>query len=148
MIWEQRQETERLKKLERDAAAAKEQARLAAESEGDRARAAATTEAATEAAAGATRFEYTNGDVYVGEMKDGMKHGQGRLELAEDGAVYEGAFEHDAACGHGTKEWVDGIKYVGEWKDGMMHGQGVYTTAEYDGANVMEGEFEEDCFVG
>ena len=68
--------------------------------------------------------------------------------LAEDGAVYEGAFENDVENGYGTKEWADGIKYVGEWKDGMMHGQGRYTTAEYDGANVMEGEFEEDCFVG
>jgi len=40
---------------------------------------------------------------YVGEFKDGLRHGQGTLTL------------------------IDGSKYVGEFKDGRRHGQGTYT---------------------
>ena len=41
---------------------------------------------------------------YVGEYKDGKKHGQG------------------------TYTWFDGGIYVGNWKDGKEHGQGTYTS--------------------
>jgi hypothetical protein len=41
---------------------------------------------------------------YVGEYKDGKKHGQG------------------------TYTWFDGGIYVGKWKDGKEHGQGTYTS--------------------
>ena len=40
---------------------------------------------------------------YVGEYKDGKRHGQG------------------------TYTWFDGGKYEGEWKDGEHHGQGTLT---------------------
>ena len=39
------------------------------------------------------------GDKYVGEYKDGKRHGQG------------------------TYTWADGDKYVGEWKDGKNLGR-------------------------
>ena len=40
---------------------------------------------------------------YLGEYKDGKKHGKGRYT------------------------WSDGGIYVGNWKDGKEHGQGTYT---------------------
>jgi hypothetical protein len=43
---------------------------------------------------------------YVGEYKDGQRHGQG------------------------TYTWADGTKYVGAWRDNKQHGQGTYTWAD------------------
>jgi len=51
--------------------------------------------------------------VYVGEKKDGKRHGQGKFK------------------------WSDGDKYVGEFKDGKKDGQGTYTT-RYGGKVVGE----------
>ena len=48
-------------------------------------------------------YTYPNGDKYVGEYKDGKRHGQG------------------------TYTYPNGNKYVGEYKDGKRHGQGTYT---------------------
>ena len=48
-------------------------------------------------------YIWENGSRYVGEWKEGKKHGQG------------------------TYTWSDGKKYVGEYKDGLPNGQGTYT---------------------
>ena len=50
----------------------------------------------------------TEQGVYVGDLKDGERHGQG------------------------TVAWSDGSKYEGEWKDGKKHGQGTYTSVMLD----------------
>ena len=42
-------------------------------------------------------------DNYIGELKDGLRNGQG------------------------TYTFADGTKYVGEWQDGKRNGQGTYT---------------------
>jgi hypothetical protein len=49
---------------------------------------------------GATNW--TNGDKYVGEYKDGWFHGQGTLNYG------------------------NGEKYVGEWEYNRFHGQGIF----------------------
>ena len=46
---------------------------------------------------------YDKGAKYVGEWKDGKRHGQG------------------------TATFANGDSYVGEWKDDKYHGQGTYT---------------------
>ncbi len=48
-------------------------------------------------------FTWESGDKYVGEWKDGKRHGQGT-----------------------QTQQIFGSKYVGEWKDGAPHGQGTY----------------------
>ena len=58
---------------------------------------------------------YASGNKYVGEYKDGKKHGQGTLTFA------------------------DGDKYVGEFKDGKKNGQGTFTFAD---GRVEEGIWE------
>ena len=57
----------------------------------------------------------SKGDLYVGEFKDGKKHGQGTYTTA------------------------NGSKYVGEYKDDKMHGQGTITLAD---GRVLEGIWE------
>ena len=49
------------------------------------------------------KLKFPDGSKYVGEVKNGKRHGQG------------------------TYTWADGGKYVGEYKDGKQHGQGTYT---------------------
>jgi hypothetical protein len=43
-----------------------------------------------------------SGETYVGEWKDGKRHG------------------------HGTYTWPASGTYVGEWRDGKMHGEGIH----------------------
>jgi len=58
-----------------------------------------------------------NGTNYVGEWKDGKKHGQG------------------------TFTWSDEGKYEGKWKDGKFHGQGTFTFSD---GNKGVGEFRDN----
>jgi len=55
--------------------------------------------------------------VYVGEKKDGKRHGQGKFKWS-DGDKYVGEFKDGKRNGQGTYTHSDGRKYVGEWKDG------------------------------
>jgi hypothetical protein len=65
------------------------------------------------------------GDKYVGEYKDDKKHGQGKYTFA-DGSEYVGELSNDNVNGIGARTFENGDKYVGEFKDGKMHGQGTY----------------------
>ena len=59
--------------------------------------------------------------VYVGDLKDGKRHGQGKLTFS-DGRKYEGEYRDDKRHGQGTEIYSDGSSYEGEWKDGKRHG--------------------------
>lgn len=61
-----------------------------------------------------------NGDLYVGETRDGKFHG------------------------HGVTTFHNGEKYVGKYKDGFMHGIGEYITKK----ERFAGEFENDLKHG
>ena len=37
---------------------------------------------------------YSNGDIYVGQFRDGMKHGKGRMKWS-NGQIYEGDWNND-----------------------------------------------------
>jgi len=65
--------------------------------------------------------------VYVGEKKDGKRHGQGKFKWS-DGDKYVGEFKDGKQDGQGTYTHSDGKKYVGEWKDGYKTGQGTFST--------------------
>ena len=58
-----------------------------------------------------------NGNKYVGEFKDGGKHGQG-IYIYSNGDKYVGEFKDGEKHGQGTYIKPEGRKYVGEWKDG------------------------------
>ena len=60
---------------------------------------------------------YPNGAKYVGEFKNGKRHGQGILTYS-DGAKYVGEFKNGKQHGHGTYTYLYGDKYVGEFSNG------------------------------
>ena len=77
---------------------------------------------------------YSNGDKYVGEFKDGKRHGKGTYNSSE-GWIYVGDWKDGKMHGQGTYTGEYGDEYVGEWQDGMRHGQGThtYSTAIWSG---------------
>ena len=59
-------------------------------------------------------FEYSNGDVYVGEMRDGVPSGVGTMQYSDDGSsdrlesslvTYEGEWLNGKHHGKGKKDW-------------------------------------------
>ena len=61
---------------------------------------------------------YASGDKYVGEWRNGKKHGQGTYTFPRG--------SKNAFC----------CKYVGEWKNGIPNGLGIHTYAD---GRVQEG---------
>jgi len=60
-------------------------------------------------------IEDEHGNKYVGEVKDGEPHGQGKLTFA-DGFRYEGDFKESEFHGQGILYYEDGTKtYEGDW---------------------------------
>jgi hypothetical protein len=84
-------------------------------------------------------YTWPSGGKYVGEFKDGQKHGQGTETLAS-GDQYVGEFRKDEYHGQGTYTYASGSKYVGEFRKNKYHGQGTHTWAG--------GEFKGDKYVG
>ena len=85
-----------------------------------------------------------NGTKYVGEYKDGKRHGQGTFTHT-DGGKFVGEWKDDKPNGQGTFTHYTGKKYVGEWKDGKPNGQG--TTTFLDGGKYV-GEYKDGRMNG
>lgn len=68
---------------------------------------------------------YTGGDgaTYIGDLKEGKRHGRGTLTYTT-GRTYTGEWKEGKRHGQGTLTYSSGIMYTGEWKDGKRHGQG------------------------
>jgi len=62
-------------------------------------------------------YLWENGTKYMGEWKDGKRHGQGNMTY-HDGSKFVGKWKDGKKHGQGTDTYGDGRKYVGEWKDG------------------------------
>ena len=60
---------------------------------------------------------YPNGNMYIGEWKDGKRNGQGTYTFQE-GSRYEGEWKDGKYNGQGTYTLIDGNRFEGEWKDG------------------------------
>jgi len=124
---------------------------------------AVTSEAVTSEAVTSETVTYANGDEFVGEFKDGKRHGQGTYTFGPDsewaGDKYEGEWKDGKRNGQGTYISADGREYVGEFKDNKRNGMFTVTYAsgskfvgEYkDGKRNGQGTFtwaDGDKFVG
>jgi hypothetical protein len=74
---------------------------------------------------------------YVGEFRDGLKHGTGAYTW-ENGDYYEGGFVDDRPDGMGKYRFANGDTYEGEVKAGVVAGRGTYVTKSGD---RIEGSF-------
>jgi S1-C subfamily serine protease len=101
--------------------------------------------------------QYPNGNAYTGEYANGLRDGNGFLDITNKScatsyncigsnahAKYRGQFKADRVSGYGT--WVsdNGEKYVGEFQMNMPNGRGTLTTA----SGVLAGQFKDGKYVG
>ena len=92
---------------------------------------------------------------YIGEFKDGKRHGQGTyVEAIVTGTIfprqsykggkYTGEWKDGYRHGQGTYTWASGDKYVGSYLNDQRHGQGTFTFADGD---QYVGEFRNGEFI-
>ena len=87
-----------------------------------------------------------NGIYYIGQWKNGIRHGQGTLYNKDNSIIYEGDFENDKYNGKGKSIEEKGYYYIGQWKDGLKHGLGKYYNK--NNSLIYEGNFENGKFNG
>ena len=79
-----------------------------------------------------------NEGTYIGERKNGKKHGRGKMTYSS-GSVYIGNWKNDKKEGQGRMDYSSGSNYVGEWKNGLMDGKGRMNSR----FGIYEGEWKE-----
>ena len=90
-------------------------------------------------------INYANGDVYVGEIVGGCRHGHGVMSFAATGDIYEGYFQNDEITGIGVFKYSNGDVYEGGFLNSQKHGSGVFT---YANGNSFEGNYANDVRSG
>lgn len=79
-------------------------------------------------------YMWANGNRYEGDFVRGKRTGRGILTGA-NGYRYEGDFVDGKQSGRGISHYADGGRYEGEFRDGKKHGQGLMTYARGDSRN-------------
>lgn len=88
---------------------------------------------------------YSNGDIYTGDIINGLRHGNGTMTFVATGDVYVGTFKEDQISGKGVFKYANGDVYDGEVLNSMKHGQGTFTSAN---GNVYVGYYKNDVRNG
>lgn len=113
------------------------------------------------------RYVWPNGEIYVGEWLNDMRHGMGNNTSSEghryigqfhqgkrqgqgtytfpSGESYTGVWLDDKRHGIGTNIFADGKRFVGEWRLGQRNGQGVLYAP--DGSVLRSGRWTDDTLV-
>ncbi|SVD14388.1 uncharacterized protein METZ01_LOCUS367242, partial [marine metagenome] len=84
-----------------------------------------------------------DGNTYVGEVKGGQLHGQGKY-IGADGIKYEGQWKYSKFHGQGTLIMPDGNKFVGEFRDNNAWEVVVYRSGAIAGTFV-QGQWCKGC---
>lgn len=87
---------------------------------------------------GPVGVEYTNGTRYLGDIKDGKRHGRGELFDKEGSPIYKGGWANGEREGHGRHYNRGKLEYSGEWQGGKPHGYGTQYSI-----NGCKSEYEE-----
>ena len=90
-----------------------------------------------------SKMTYANGDVYYGELRNGKRHGKGKMTYANDefidNEVYDGEWKNGKKHGKGKMIYENGDVYDGEWEGGQRQGKGIL---KFVNGDVYIGEFE------
>lgn len=70
------------------------------------------------------KVTYENGTTYIGDVKDGKRHGRGVLESKT--GTYEGNWYQNVRSGQGMYFWADGTSYEGSWRNDKQDGTGLF----------------------
>ena len=90
--------------------------------------------------------EKVNKSYYIGEWKNGAKHGKGIYYYKNGDIQYEGDYVNDEYDGYGKYIEENGDYYIGEFKNGAKNGKGILF--DIYGNIKSEGIWAEDEFVG
>ena len=84
-----------------------------------------------------------NGDYYIGEIKNKLKNGKGKLYYRNGNIKYEGEFVADKFEGNGKYIEENGKYYIGQWKNNKKHGKGKYlkNIGYIFSSTLFEGEY-------
>lgn len=90
-----------------------------------------------------------NGDTYIGEWMNDLKHGKGRYEAVKSGMLYDGDWKNGKRDGYGVLSKKSGDRYMkeytGSWVSGKKQGSG---TQFYKSGDRYEGEWFEGLRSG
>ncbi|MFO0318973.1 MAG: hypothetical protein ACK5Z5_01030, partial [Neisseriaceae bacterium] len=92
-----------------------------------------------------TKVTYTNGDIYIGNVKELSHHGKGRIDYPNGGRI-EAEFDGDILLPNkeATSINFNGYIYKGPIIDGTIHGPGIAISND---GGVFEGNFIKGNFV-
>jgi hypothetical protein len=81
-----------------------------------------------------------SGNKYVGEWKNGKKHGKGIGTYNDGEEIYEGDWENGTWNGQGTHTYAGGLNfYKGGFKNGRRHGKGFVSEMSEGGPIISKG---------
>jgi hypothetical protein len=86
-----------------------------------------------------TIFSYENGDVYMGEMVNGLRNGRGTLRtpaFIKKSDFTQLEYEHTSEYAVENAHLAKWHEYIGEWANDKMHGCGVHLWKSGNGAEV------------
>jgi hypothetical protein len=75
------------------------------------------------------KVEYSNGDVFEGQLAEGKRVGWGTY-LFKSGDHYEGHWEDNLQSGEGVYHFHGKGYYEGQWRNGLPNGQGIFVAKE------------------
>ena len=89
---------------------------------------------------------YDNGEIYIGDIKNGLKHGKGKmLYKSKDEKLYEGDFKENKREGKGILYYNNTDRYEGDFQNNIRNGKGILY---YNNGDKYEGLFENDLIEG
>ena len=78
---------------------------------------------------GVGTMRYGDGSEYIGQWKEGKKHGKGK-ETRNNGGIVTGYYENDRAHGYGTYTFLNNAKYAIDWSGDEEQLLGPYAYSE------------------
>ena len=70
------------------------------------------------------KYIYEDGEYYIGQWKNGLKHGKGILYNKNGNIIYEGDYVNGKKEGNGKFILESGEYYIGQFKDDAFNGKG------------------------